>query len=303
MSIQEIQHIVSAMRFPYEVTAATPFRREEDGSAYDVWRIETNHVTAVLKKVSAQEKATYETIFPHSGCGVPKVAGFAEYCGNTYMLMEYFPGETMSHTTREKLVLALEAMIQIQEKYWENTKLSDSGWTFEKRYAAREKRMPYMEDLAKVYSAYLEADRTVPRTLCNDDLLPFNILVNQERAVIIDWEFAGILPYPCVLARLLAFGEENTDFMFQISMADKAFAVRYYYEHLIRDKGIAWDVYIRTMKLFFFKEYSEWVYYARSNHDFEKPEYRKYYAVCKKLARELGFQQQVFPEKEKAKST
>lgn len=284
MSIQEIQRILSAMRFPYEVTSVTPFCREEDGSSYDVWRIETANVTTVLKKVSVQEKATYKAFFPFGGCGTPKVYGFTEYCGDTYMLMEYFSGETMSHCTREKLILALEAIIQTQEKYWNNTELLDIGWTFEKRYAVREKRMPYMEDLADVYSAYLEADRTVPRTLCNDDLLPFNVLVNNERAVIIDWEFAGIFPYPCALARLLAFGEENTDFMFQMSLADKTFAVQYYYEHLIKNKGITWDEYIRTMKLFFFKEYSEWVYYARSNNDFEKPEYRKYYKKCLILA-------------------
>ena len=205
------------------------------------------------------------------------------------MLMEFFDGETMSQSTRKKLILALDALIQLQEKFWGNTDLADVGWTFEKRHAARKKRLTYMEDLSDAYKAYLEADKTVPRTLCNDDLLPFNVLVSTDRAVIIDWEFAGILPYPCALARLLAFGEENTDFMFQMTMEDKEFAVQYYYDNLIRNKGISWDEYIRTMKLFFFKEYSEWVYFARSSNDFTKPEYQKYYAKCKILARDLGY--------------
>ncbi len=103
------------------------------------------------------------------------------------------------------------------------------------------------------------------------------------------WEYGGILPYPCALARLLAFGEENTDFMFQMSLEDKEFAVWYYYDYLIKSKGIPWDEYIRTMKLFFLKEYSEWVYFARSSNDFTKPEYQKYYAKCKLLAKELGY--------------
>lgn len=103
------------------------------------------------------------------------------------------------------------------------------------------------------------------------------------------WEYGGILPYPCALARLLAFGEENTDFMFQMPLEDKEFAVRYYYDYLIKSKGIPWDEYIRTMKLFFLKEYSELVYFARSSNDFTKPEYQKYYAKCKLLAKELGY--------------
>lgn len=287
LETNEIYQILTELNFPYTATSVTQFCREEDGSPYDVWKLETDSVTAVLKMTSAEERSTCEAFFPHGGCGTPKIYGFTEHDSETYMLMEFFEGETMSHSTREKLILALDALIQLQEKFWGNTDLADIGWTFEKRYGAREKRLPYMEDLTEAYSAYLEADRTVPKTLCNDDLLPFNVLVNADRAVIIDWEFGGILPYPCALARLLAFGEENTDFMFQMSLADKEFAVQYYYDNLIKSKGIPWNEYIRTMKLFFIKEYSEWVYFARSSNDFTKPEYQKYYAKCKILAKDL----------------
>ena len=288
MEVNEIYPILAELNFPYMVTAITQFCREEDGSPYDVWKIETDSIKAVLKKTSPEERSTCEAFFSNGGCGTPTIYGFTERDGETYMLMEFFDGETMSQSTREKLILTLDALIQMQEKFWGNTDLADTGWTFEKRHIAREKRLAYMEDLSDAYKAYLEADKTVPRTLCNDDLLPFNVLVNADRAVIIDWEFAGILPYPCALARLLAFGEENTDFMFQMSMEDKEFAVQYYYDHLIRNKEISWDEYIRTMKLFVFKEYSEWVYFARSSNDFTKLEYQKYYAKCKILAKELG---------------
>ena len=288
MDINAVYEIFDKLNFSYTITSVKPFCREEDGSHYDVWKVETDCATIVLKKTSSYERVIYEAFFPRGGIGTPKVYGFVEHNCETYMLMEIFRGQTMSVSTREKLILALDALIQTQDKFWDNTSLSDVGWTFEKRHAARVKRFAYMDDLADAYKAYLEADSTVPRTLCNDDLLPFNVLVNDDRAVIIDWEFAGILPYPCALARLLAFGEENTDFMFQMSLADKEFAVQYYYDHLIRSKGISWDEYIQTMKLFFFKEYSEWVYFARSSNDFTKPEYQKYYAKCKILANSLG---------------
>ena len=288
LEANEIYQILAKLNFSHTVTSITQFCREEDGSPYDVWKIETDNITAVLKKTSVEERTTCEAFFPYGGCGILTIYGFTEHDGETYMLMEFFEGETMSHSTREKLILALDALIQTQAKFWGSIDLADAGWTFDKRHAARKKRLAYMEDLSDAYEAYLEADRSVPRTLCNDDLLPFNVLVNADRAVIIDWEFAGILPYPCALARLLAFGEENTDFMFQMSLADKEFAVQYYYDHLIRSKGISWDEFIQTMKLFFFKEYSEWVYFARSSNDFTKPEYQKYYAKCKILANSLG---------------
>ena len=288
METNEIYQILVELNFSHAVTSITQFCREEDGSPYDVWKIETDNITAVLKKTSPEERTTCEAFFSDGGCGTPAIYGFTERGGETYMLMEFFDGETMSQSTREKLILTLDALIQTQAKFWSNTDLADVGWTFEKRHTARQKRLAYMEDLSDAYKAYLEADKTVPRTLCNDDLLPFNVLVNSDRAVIIDWEFAGILPYPCALARLLAFGEENTDFMFQMTMEDKEFAVQYYYDNLIRNKDISWEEYIRTMKLFFFKEYGEWVYFARSSNDFTKPEYQKYYAKCKILANSLG---------------
>ena len=265
----------------------TPFCREEDGSSYDVWKVESAAGSAVLKKTSAEERTVYESFFNNID-GVPKVYGFAEHECQLYMLMEYVEGETLSNCTREKLVPTLDALIGMQERYWGNTELAGVGWTFEKRHAAREKRLPYMEDLEDAFRAYLEADRTVPRTLCNDDLLPFNVLVGGAQAVIIDWEFAGILPYPCALARLLAFGEYGTDFVFQMSPEDRLFALEYYYEHLVCRHGISRAEYERTMKLFFLKECTEWVYFARNSQDFSRPEYQKYYEKAKNLAKELG---------------
>ena len=288
LEANRIYTVLAKLNFPYTVTSIEAFCLEENGTPYDVWKIETDSIPVVLKKVSQEERATLEAFFPCGGCGTPKIYGFIENEGETYLLMDFFEGETMSQSTHNKLTLALDALIEMQMKFWNNADLADVGWTFEKRHAARKKRLPYMQDLTNAYNAYLEADRAVPRTLCNDDLLPFNVLVNKVQAVIIDWEFAGILPYPCALARLLAFGEENTDFMFQMSLEDKEFAVQYYYDHLIKNKGISWDDYIRTMKLFFLKEYSEWVYFARSSKDFTTPEYQKYYAKCKILANSLG---------------
>jgi thiamine kinase-like enzyme len=118
-------------------------------------------------------------------------------------------------------------------------------------------------------------------------MLPFNVIISQNRAVILDWEYGGILPYPCALARLIAYGEEDENALFFIKRDDQIFAVDYYYENLIKGMDISYEEYIRTMKLFFFKEYSEWIYCANSSGDRSGEYYRKYSQMARALALQL----------------
>ena len=284
MQLEQINEILHHMNSPCFATDAAPFLAEEDGCAYKVWKLATSGGTLVLKKIDPREREVYEVFFSQGG-PVPKVFGFH----GDYMLMEYIEGHTLSRCCRDDLILALDALIDSQKPFWNSAEYAHVGYGFNKSYPNREKRLPYLEDLTDCYDAYLSAFRTVPRTLCNDDLLPFNIMINQHRAVILDWEFGGILPYPCALARMLAFGEEDPKAMFFIRKADQLFAVDYYYDHLIREKGIPYEEYIRTLKLFFFKEYSEWIYCANSSGDRTGEYYRKYTGMARKLAAELGY--------------
>ena len=43
------------------------------------------------------------------------------------------------------------------------------------------------------------------------------------------------------------------------------------------------------MQLFFFKEYSEWVYCANQSGDRSQIDYPKYYGLSRQIAQELGF--------------
>lgn len=157
--------------------------------------------------VLPEERAVYENFFPNGGPGVPEIYGFAESDGALYMLMEFFEG----CRSCRKLILA-DALIETQNRYWGNTGLADVRWTFEQRHAARLKRArPGWGELSEAYQAFLEADRSAPRTLCNDDMLPLDVLEDNDRAVIIDWECAGILLYPCALVRFLAYSGETPE--------------------------------------------------------------------------------------------
>lgn len=281
-----VHDILQKMGFEPEIRAVVPFLREEDGSPYQVWKIETAQGSYVLKKTSRTEKEVYEVFLP--GCDyAPKLYGAWQDQGETWLLMEYIQGERMSHCTREKLKRTLDALISGQKQYWQDTTLAEVGYRYGEVFQSRCRRLAYLGELSECYSAYLDEFAAVPRTLCSDDLLPFNVLVNGDRAVILDWADAGILPYPCGLARLLAFGMEEPDWIFQMTQADREFALDYYYENLIREKGISRNAYDRTMKLFFFKEYSEWICCAARSGDYGSLNYKKYAPMAEKLAREL----------------
>lgn len=285
---ERITEILAALGCSAPVQAVTQFCSEEDGTPYQVWKLDTDTDSLVLKKTSREERDIYETFFPDQG-PTPKVYAFGGYGGELYMLMEYVQGVSLSHCTRQKLKQTLDALIISQEQYWKCLAHAEVGYSFNKSYPNRRKRLEYMADLADAYQAYLDVFSSVPRTLCNDDMLPFNVLVSEEKAVIIDWEYAGILPYPCAIARLLAFGEEDPQALFQMTAEDRQFALDYYYENLIKGKGISRSEYDRTLQLFFLKEYSEWVYCVGISGDYEMEQYKKYYEKAKELAQELGF--------------
>ena len=284
MTIHEIRAIVAQIDPSITVLDAAAFRSEEDDNEYQVWKLTANSASLVLKKTNRREQETYLGFFSDGG-PAPKVHGFYK----DWILMEYISGHTLSRCCRDDLILALDALIGSQRKYWNRNDLSHIGYSFDQCYPNRAKRLVYMEDLKDCYHAYLEAFQTVPRTLCNDDLLPFNIVISGDRAVFLDWELGGILPYPCALARMVAYGEEDENALFYMKREDQIFAVEYYYEHLIRDMGISYDEYIRTMKLFFFKEYSEWIYCAGLSGDRSGEYYQMYAPLARKLAAELGY--------------
>ena len=72
-------------------------------------------------------------------------------------------------------------------------------------------------DLERAYERFLQIYGEIPRTLCHDDLLPSMCFCSGDRAVLIDWEYALILPYPTSLARLIAHGEEDENAFFHMT--------------------------------------------------------------------------------------
>ena len=267
----------------------TAFRHEEDDEDYAVWKIEENGRKYVLKKADEQELMIYHAFLSDLDRGAPHLYKSLHFQGNVYLLMEYVEGHDLRKCDRKSLTAVLDALIALQNRYWERRDLENTGFGLAASLGGREKRGKYLgdADLERAYGEFLKIYAQTPRTLCHDDLLPFNVLCSGDWAALIDWEYAGILPYPTSLARLIAHGEENEDSFFYMTQADKDFAIDYYFEHLLREKGIRYPEYRRTLDYFLLYEYCEWVAVGVQYGETDSERYQQYYAKAKEHLKNL----------------
>ena len=200
--------------------------------------------------------------------------------------MEYIQGEDLRSCNRRKLNLALDALVALQRKTWEDQTLADVGYTYERSRKNLENRARYLNDplLETVFQQFLQVYASVPRTLCHDDLLPFNVIASDNRAVLIDWECGGLLPYPASFARLIAHGEEKENAFFYMTREDKNFAVDYYYENLLKEKGITYAQWRENLAYFLFSEYCEWVFVGNKYGVTDGENFQKYLPLAKEQA-------------------
>ena len=235
---------------------------EEGGGSYSAWRITDGQEAYLLKAVAENELNVYHRLENRLDA-LPRFYGTHAYRNTAYILLEFVAGRNLMHCERADLIRVLDAMIELQDAFWDTKKrIGRSVSRTLPRLRRRRKYLPEPE-LRAAFDRFLAAYPTLPRTLCHDDLLPFNLIVGDERAVFIDWEEAGVLPYPAMLARLLSHGSEHGETPFFLTAADKAFALDYYYEHLLKPKGAPRADYDRAMALFRFFELTEWVYVYR----------------------------------------
>lgn len=277
-----IREIITKMGFGNQAVI-TAFKHEDDDSDYAVWKIEDGNVIRVLKKTSKQELDIYDTFLSFAKLGVPHFYKSIEYDGELFILMEYLDGNNLQKCDRKSLTAVLDSLIYLQNMYWEKRELEGIGHGFEASLPGRQKRGKYLNDaeLEQAYEKYLQIYSNIPRTLCHDDLLPFNVICTNEHAVIIDWEYAGILPYPTSLARLLAHCEEDESAFFYMRQEDKEYAIEYYFEHLLKEKGIDYSDYRKILDYFLLYEYCEWIMLGVEYNDTENERFKKYYAKAK----------------------
>ena len=270
------------------VDTITQLVNEEDSSNYQVWKIDTAGERYILKRAKGMELQVYRQYLAQSFSAVPKLYGITCYDGDDYLLMEYIPGCNLNHANLHGIKAALDGLISLQAAF---LNASDPLKTYEASLQSRQKRRNFLLDpqLEQAYDAYLSAYQSMPRTLCHDDLLPFNVLVNEKRAVLIDWEVAGVLPYPTSLARLIAHSEEDEEAFFYMKNGDKQLAIDYYYDNFAKIIGISRENYDRELNLCLFYECCEWVYVCNKYGNTDSPLFHSYTAKAKKMAELLGY--------------
>ena len=177
----------------------------------------------------------------------------------------------------------------IQQKTWQRSSLDNLAYSFEKSLIARENRGKYLNDsqLENAYKKFLKVYANTPKTLCHDDLLPFNVISSKNKAVFIDWEIGGMLPYPTSFARLIAHVENDKNALFYMAEEDKTFAIDYYYENLLKDKGISYNQWLITLEYFLFYEYCEWVFVGNKYNATDGEYYKKYLPIAKHQANKI----------------
>ena len=255
---EELDAILS--RFELADAKIEQFKAEEDGSPYAVWRVQSESDYFVLKQAKGFETEVYRSFFPVKKPYAPTLLGSYTLGEESYLLLEYCPGRDLRRCDRGRLRLALDALGAMQDEYWQREELYGAACTLDRALEGIRNRGRWLgsERLEAVYEQFIRVFQLTPRSLCHDDLLPLNVLVG-ERAVLIDWEYGGILPYLSSLARLIAHGREDENAFFYLTQSDRDFAIEYYYAICVEKHGISFEEYRRSLDFFLFYEYCEWI--------------------------------------------
>ena len=285
MEFRKIIERIDAVSISPDATISQ-LKREEDDSFYQVWRIDTDNTSYILKQAKENEAEIYQSILAPLRDGIPTIYKTITIEDKIYLLMEYIEGENLCKCNRAKLTSALDALISLQKETWG---ANPREYTSDKNLQQRQNRGKYLNDqiLENAYDRFLKVYQSVPCALCHDDLLPFNVIASEQRAVLIDWEVGGILPYPTSFARLIAHSDENADALFYMTDADKKFSIDYYYDNLLKEKGISYAQWRDTLEFFLFYEHCEWVYVGNKYNATDGEYYKKYLPMAKKQAEKL----------------
>ena len=288
MELWEIIDRIDAVSISKEATI-TQLKHEEDNEPYQVWRIDTHNTKYILKEAKGDEQELYATVLATVKISVPALYQIITINEKTYLLLEYIEGEDLCRCNRTKLTHALDALISLQQQTWEMEAMACLEGSFEKSFLQCQNRGKYLNNphLEIAYEKFLSMYQSIPKTLCHDDLLPFNVIASNEKAVLIDWECGGILPYPTAFARLIAHAEEARDALFYMTNADKSFAINYYYDNLLKEKGISYVEWLNTLEYFLFYEYCEWVFVGNKYNATDSKYYQKYLPIAKQQATKL----------------
>ena len=221
-----------------------------------MYKISFENQSHILKKSNDYEIEVYENILRDKGQPVPEYLGSITEGKQQWILLQYIAGEDLRKFNEEMVVGCADSLAQIFNLYWQEDEFAEKKldnrferyWT---RINKRAKCLKNEEKLAEAYQIFLDRQLECPRTLCNGDFLQFNAINNNGRIILIDWAFAGIMPYSLDLARLITHGSERY-FPFPFYMTDeyRKIFIKGVYERLAYKpdyKQYVWDIILSCL--------------------------------------------------------
>lgn len=156
---------------------------------------------------------------------VPKLEGWNCINNTVWILIEYIPGSDLRKFNKDMAFECADSLSTIFNMYWQESSFKENNINsrFQRYWTRINKRASCLKEESKLSAAYtifLDRQLTSPRTLCNGDFLQFNAIKNDEGITLIDWGFAGIMPYSLDIARLITHGSEEF-FPFPFYMTDE----------------------------------------------------------------------------------
>lgn len=224
--------------------------------AYNVYKITSGEQTHILKKSDENEIAVYEKFLADKDLPVPRLEGWACVDKTMWILIEYIAGPDLRMFNKDMALGCADSLSRIFNMYWQNdsfeeNKLDNRFERYWKRINKRAECLKQEPKLASAYRIFLDRQLVCPRTLCNGDFLQCNAINSDDGIVLVDWAFAGIMPYSLDIARLIAHGSERF-FPFAFYMTDeyRKIFMKGVYDKLLDKpdyKQFVWDVILSCL--------------------------------------------------------
>lgn len=230
---------------------------DENIRKYDVYKIKTGNSERILKKVSEREVMNYENYLQGRNFNVPEYYGCYNEGKNSWIVIENIEGNDLRDMTDALAQSAAESISSIQNAFWNHPDKE----RFQAYIERIEKRYSFIKDepvVKEAYKMFVARQRTCPRTMSNGDFLQFNAVCHNNKVVIMDWGFGGIMPYSLDIARFIAHAtEDKATFPFYMNDEQKKIFVNGVYERL--EKKPDYQEYLRDIQLAVLNEYVEFI--------------------------------------------
>jgi hypothetical protein len=249
--------------------------------AFNVYKVTADKQIYILKKSDDNEIGVYEKFLADKNLPVPKLEGWTCVNKTKWILIEYIAGEDLRKFNKDMAYGCADSLSRIFNMYWQKDGFEENTTDnrFERYWTRINKRAKCLKNeltLASAYRTFLDRQLVCPRTLCNGDFLQCNAIESDDSIILIDWAFAGIMPYSLDVARLITHGSEKF-FPFPFYMTDeyrKIFLKAVYDKLLYKPdyKQFLWDVILSCLN-----ECIEFIEVELNDESIERDEVFTYY--------------------------